>query len=74
MILDSWAIPLQESGYGLLDAELGRLYEKLFDKGQKDVYTDLVFFDPNEVHYRGNGAREFLENGIGIVRKELDRH
>lgn len=34
---------------GLVDQELGQLYDRLFDNRQKADYADLVVFDPTDV-------------------------
>ena len=34
---------------GLVDQELGQLYDRLFDNRQKADYADLVVFDPADV-------------------------
>ncbi len=36
---------------GLVDIELGQLYDRLFDNRQKGDYADLVRFDLNEVRH-----------------------
>jgi len=59
---------------GLVDPELGQLYDRLFDNRQKGDYADLVRFDPNEVRDWYDEAREFVESVEKVVRKELDRH
>ena len=57
---------------GLVDPELGQLYDRLFDNRQKGDYADLVRFDPDEVGDWYDEAREFVETAGGIVKKELD--
>jgi len=57
---------------GLVDPELGQLYDRLFDNRQKGDYTDLVRFDPNEVRDWHDEAFEFVETVKNIVKKELD--
>ena len=59
---------------GLVDPELGQLYDRLFDNRQKGDYADLVRFDPNEVRDWYDEAREFVETIENVVRKELGRH
>ena len=59
---------------GLVDPELGQLYDRLFDNRQKGGYADLVRFDPNEVRDWYDEAFEFVETIQNIVREELDRH
>ena len=59
---------------GLVDPELGQLYDRIFDNRQKGDYADLVRFDPNEVRDWHDEAFEFVENVQNIVKKELDRH
>ena len=59
---------------GLVDPELGQLYDRLFDNRQKGDYADLVRFDPNEVGDWYDEASEFVAAVQNILRKELDRH
>lgn len=59
---------------GLVDPELGQLYDRLFDNRQKGDYADLVRFDPNEVRDWYDEAFEFVETVQNIVKKELDGH
>jgi len=59
---------------GLIDPELGQLYDRLFDNRQKGDYADLVRFDPNEVRDWYDEAFEFVENVQNIVKKELEGH
>ena len=58
---------------GLVDTELGQLYDRLFDNRQKGDYADLVRFDPDEVRDWYDEAREFVETMENIIKKELDR-
>jgi len=57
---------------GLIDPELGQLYDRLFDNRQKGDYADLVRFDPNEVRDWYDEAFEFVENVQNIVKNELE--
>ena len=59
---------------GLVDPELGQLYDRLFDNRQKGDYADLVRFDPNEVRDWYDEEFEFVETVQNIVKKELDGH
>lgn len=59
---------------GLVDIELGQLYDRLFDNRQKGDYADLVRFDPNEVRNWYDEAQKFVEAVETIVKKELERH
>ena len=58
---------------GLVDVELGQLYDKLFDNRQKGDYADLVRFDPNEVSDWYDEAQKFVDKVEDIVKKELER-
>ena len=55
----------------LICAELGHLYDKLFDNRQKGDYADLVRFDVEEVSEWYGEAREFVETVEKIFNKEL---
>ena len=57
---------------GLVNPELGQLYDKLFDNRQKGDYADLVRFDLNEVRSWHEDARKFVETIESIVKKEAD--
>jgi uncharacterized protein (UPF0332 family) len=57
---------------GLVNPELGQLYDKLFDNRQKGDYADLVRFDLNEVRSWYDDARKFVETIESIVKKEAD--
>lgn len=46
---------------GLVDKELGRVYDKLFDNRQKGDYADLVRFDMDEVREWYHEAKMFLD-------------
>jgi len=59
---------------GLVNTELGQIYDKLFDNRQKGDYADLVRFDPDEVSDWYDEAREFVQTAGDIVKKELDTH
>jgi len=59
---------------GLVDPELGQLYDRLFDNRQKGDYADLVRFDSNEVRDWHDEAFEFVETEQNIVKKELEGH
>jgi len=56
---------------GLINTELGHLYDRLFDNRQKGDYADLVRFDPNEVSEWYAEAQEFVEEVESIIKKEL---
>lgn len=57
---------------GLVNPELGQLYDKLFDNRQKGDYADLVRFDLNEVRSWHEDARKFVETIESIVKKEAE--
>lgn len=57
---------------GIVEIELGQLYDKLFDNRQKGDYTDLVRFDTNEVRSWYDEAKKFADSIESIVKKELE--
>lgn len=57
---------------GLVNPELGQLYDKLFDNRQKGDYADLIRFDLNEVRSWHEDARKFVATIESIVKKEAD--
>ena len=59
---------------GLVDIELGQLYDRLFDNRQKGDYADLVRFDFNEVRHWYNEAHKFVETIENIIKKELEKN
>lgn len=58
---------------GLVDTELGQLYDRLFDNRQKGDYADLIHFDPKEVGGWYSEAEEFVTRIENIVNKELGK-
>ena len=56
---------------GIVDAELGQLYDRLFDNRQKGDYADLIRFDPDSVRNWYDEAQKFVETLEIIVKKEL---
>ena len=59
---------------GVVDQELGHLYDRLFDNRQKSDYADFVRFDPKEVSDWYDEALEFVNTIESILRKELNIH
>lgn len=57
---------------GLVNPELGQLYDKLYDNRQKGDYADLVRFDLNEVCNWYEDVQKFVETIESIVKKEAD--
>jgi hypothetical protein len=58
---------------GLVDTELGQIYDRLFDNRQKGDYADLIRFDPDEVSDWYNEAHEFVETLGDIVKRGLEK-
>jgi hypothetical protein len=56
---------------GIVDTELGQLYDRLFDNRQKGDYTDLIRFDLNEVRNWYDETQRFVEAIENIVKKSL---
>ncbi|GAB6273275.1 MAG: HEPN domain-containing protein [Peptococcaceae bacterium] len=46
---------------GIIDIELGQLYDRLYDSRQKADYADLVRFDLNEVSFWLKETEKFVE-------------
>ena len=46
---------------GIIDIELGQLYDRLYDSRQKADYADLVRFDLNEVSFWLEETEKFVE-------------
>jgi len=57
---------------GIVDVEMGRFYDRLFDVRQKGDYADLVRFDSDEVRPWMKEARNFVDSIVVIVEKELN--
>lgn len=53
---------------GLVNKELGQLYDKLYDNRQKGDYADLVRFDLNEVCNWYDDAKKFVETIEDIIK------
>ncbi len=58
---------------GLVNPELGQLYDKLYDNRQKGDYADLVRFDSNEVQSWHEDVQKFVETIESIVKKEAEQ-
>ena len=56
---------------GLVDQELGQLFDKLYDNRQKGDYADLFRFDLDVVRNWYEEARKFVETIDGITKKEI---
>ncbi len=56
---------------GLVDQELGQLFDKLYDNRQKGDYTDLFRFDLDVVRNWYEEAQKFVETIDGITQKEI---
>lgn len=53
---------------GLINREMGKFYDKLFDTRQKGDYADLVYFDKKEVSSWFDETKKFvsfIKNTIG---------
>lgn len=57
--------------FGLLDVELGHLYDRLFDNRQKGDYQDLVRFDLEQISPWYNEAEQFVERVSQLANAEL---
>lgn len=58
---------------GLVGAELGQFYHRLFDSRQKGDYADLIRFDPSEVSDWYDEAQEFVETIEELVKREMGK-
>ena len=47
---------------GLINREMGKFYDKLFDTRQKGDYADLVYFDKKEVGSWFDEAKKFISS------------
>lgn len=56
---------------GLVDRELGPLYDRLFDNRQKADYADMVRFSKVEVAPWLEETSAFLHSLAAIIRKEM---
>lgn len=56
---------------GIVEVELGQLYDKLFRNRQKVDYTDLIRFDLDEVRNWYDETQRFVEAIENIVKKDL---
>ena len=56
---------------GLVDQELGQLFDKLYDNRQKGDYADLFRFELEIVRNWYEDARKFVETIDGITKKEI---
>lgn len=56
---------------GVVDAEMGRLYDKLFDTRQKGDYADLVYFNLDEVRPWFEETKNFVDSLEKSIKKEL---
>jgi len=52
---------------GLINREMGKFYDKLFDTRQKGDYTDLVYFDKKEVGSWFDEAKKFISSVKDII-------
>lgn len=52
---------------GLINREMGKFYDKLFDTRQKGDYTDLVYFDKKEVGPWFDEAKKFISSIKNII-------
>ena len=52
---------------GLINREMGKFYDKLFDTRQKGDYTDLVYFDKKEVGSWFDEAKKFISSIKNII-------
>ncbi|MBA7586453.1 hypothetical protein ES708_28453 [subsurface metagenome] len=52
---------------GLINREMGKFYDKLFDTRQKGDYADLIYFDKKEVSPWFNEARNFISSIKNII-------
>lgn len=56
---------------GMVNTELGQLYDRLFDNRQKADYADLFRFNPDEVRYWYDEVKKFVEFIENIIKKEM---
>ncbi len=54
---------------GIINMELGQLYDRLFDNRQKGDYADLVWFDSDEVRPWLEETKKFVDV-VGKLMKE----
>jgi hypothetical protein len=59
---------------GMVDTELGQLYDRLFDNRQKADYADLFRFNPDEVRYWYDEVKKFVEFIENIIKKEMENN
>jgi len=52
---------------GLINREMGKFYDKLFDTRQKEDYADLVYFDKKEVGSWFDETKKFVSFIKNIV-------
>jgi uncharacterized protein (UPF0332 family) len=52
---------------GLINREMGKIYDKLFDTRQKGDYADLVYFDKKEVSSWFDEAKIFISSVKNII-------
>ncbi len=52
---------------GLINREMGKFYDKLFDTRQKGDYADLVYFDKKEVSSWFDEAKIFISSVKNII-------
>lgn len=52
---------------GLLNREMGKFYDKIFDTRQKGDYADLVYFDKKEVGSWFGEAKKFISSVKDII-------
>ena len=58
---------------GLVDRELGQLYDRLFDNRQKGDYADLIHFDLDTVRPWYDEAQEFVRAIEDVTQRELKK-
>ncbi|MBO1225378.1 MAG: HEPN domain-containing protein [Candidatus Scalindua sediminis] len=59
---------------GMVNTELGQLYDRLFDNRQKADYADLFRFNPDEVRYWYDEVKKFVEFIENIIKKEMENN
>lgn len=52
---------------GLINREMGKFYDKLFDTRQKGDYADLIYFDKKEVSPWFDEAKKFISSVKNII-------
>jgi hypothetical protein len=52
---------------GLLNREMGKFYDKIFDTRQKGDYADLVYFEKKEVGSWFGEAKKFISSIKNII-------